>query len=69
MEDLHHAPTPIRRRAPPRLKPPRPAPQAPLWDDLLPVQRGELLRLLGRMLTERLDRDDARGEEVAHDRR
>jgi hypothetical protein len=35
----------------------------------MPVQRAELLRLLGRMLTERLDRDDARGEEVAHDQR
>jgi hypothetical protein len=35
----------------------------------MPVQRVELLRLLGRMLTERLDRDDARGEEVAHDQR
>jgi hypothetical protein len=29
----------------------------------------ELLRLLGRMLTERLDRDDARDEGVAHDQR
>jgi hypothetical protein len=28
-----------------------------------------LLRLLGRMLTERLDRDDARVGEVDHDRR
>lgn len=49
--------------------PPRPVPLTPLWDDLLPIQRVELLRLLGRMLTERLDRDDARVAEVAHDRR
>jgi hypothetical protein len=51
------------------LKRPHPLPLAPLWDDLTPVQRGELLRLLGRMLTERLDRDGARVGEVAHDRR
>ena len=69
MEDLHHASTPFHRRAPPRLKLSPPLAWTPLWDDLTPVQRGELLRLLGRMLTERLDRDDARVGEVAHDRR
>ena len=55
--------------APPRPEVPRPIPQTPRWGDLLPVQRLELLRLLGRMLTERLDRNDARVGEVTHDRR
>jgi hypothetical protein len=62
MEDLHHV-RPPRYRTPPRLKP-TPSPREPRWQDLSPTHQEELLRLLGRMLTDRLAGDDG---EVTYD--
>ena len=50
-----------RRRAPPRLTTPF-LPPTPSWQELPPKQREELLRILGRMLTERIDQAIRRGE-------
>ncbi len=64
-EDPHHVQA-THRRAPPRLTATRP--NQPRWQDLPSERREELLRLLGRMLTDRLAVADA-AEEVTHDRR
>jgi hypothetical protein len=56
MEDPHRAPTPPRCRAPPR---PTPPPRPPVWADLTDEQKAHLLRLLNRMLTDRLAAEPA----------
>jgi hypothetical protein len=43
---------------------PPPAP-VPCWEELPPNHREELLRILGRMLTEQIDRSARKG--VTHD--
>ena len=65
-EDPHHV-RPHRRRTPPRLKA-TPPPTEPRWPDLPLDRQEELLRLLGRMLADRLAVADPVGE-VRHDRR
>ncbi len=61
-------PQPSTPPLPPQRSKPDP-PRPPLsWQDPATDQRLELLRLLGRMLGERLGRDDTSGREAAHER-
>jgi hypothetical protein len=64
-KEAHHAPIPSRPRPPPRRTNPRP--WAPSWLELPDDQRLQLLRVLGRMLTDRLSDDETAGEEGDHE--
>ena len=60
-------PDPRLPQSPPPLTIPRPPP-APVWAELPLPRREELLRILGRMLAERLGRGGAPAREATHDR-
>jgi hypothetical protein len=61
-EDLSHVEVHPSPRAPPSLA--NSSIPTPRWEEIPPQRQEELLRLLGRMLASRLDRDDG---EVRHD--
>jgi hypothetical protein len=59
-EDPHHAPIPTRCRSPPPLKMSN-LPITPRWQDLPPQRQEEVLRILGRMLTEQINQTAEKG--------
>ena len=60
MEDPRHASTPAPLSAPPHLTAPS-TPLIPSWENLPPHHREELLRILSRMLADRLGHAAAKG--------